>query len=73
MSQTANIINGSPNHTPTAPIAVIETDQTNSNTSAPAMHDRRSTSPASNMNSLNSTPPVVSNNHHHNGTTTALI
>jgi hypothetical protein len=69
MSQTANIINGSPNRTPTAPIAVIETDQTNSNTSAPAMNNRWSTSPASSMNSQNSSPPVVNNiNHHHNGT-----
>jgi hypothetical protein len=64
MSQTASIINGSPNRT--ARIAVIETDQTNSNTSAPAMNDSRSTSPASNMNS---SPHVVNtnNHHHHNG------
>ena len=63
MSQTLST------HT-TAPIAVIRTDQTNSNTSAPAMnHCSRSTSPASNMNSQNSSQPVVNNNHHHhNGT-----
>ena len=69
MSQTANIINGSPNHT--ARIAVVETDQTNSNTSAPAVNDCRSTSPASNMNS---SPSVNTNNHHHhNGLNQSVI
>jgi hypothetical protein len=59
MSQTANIVNGS----------TQGADQTNSNTSAPAVNNCRSTSPASNMNSQNSSPPVLNNNHHHyNGT-----